>query len=80
MRPVKFLFIWVIVKVNMTTEQSRQPKRACGERKYTVQFDCGKVAQCFCSTLRVEDRVASLPPPQLQVTAAPVVKESTLFD
>jgi hypothetical protein len=21
--------------------------RACGEQKYTVQFDCGKVINCF---------------------------------
>ena len=31
---------------------------ACGERKYTVQFDCGKVIDCFSNTLHLENSTA----------------------
>jgi len=46
--------------------------QACGERQYTVRFDCGKVIECFSNTLRVENRAASLPPSELQAAAEEV--------
>ena len=45
------------------------------ERKYTVLFDCMKVAECFSNTLHVMDHVASLPPLELQVVAAHVKEQ-----
>jgi hypothetical protein len=46
--------------------------QACGERQYTVRFDCVKVIECFSNTLHVENRAASLPPSELQAAAKEV--------
>ena len=50
---------------------------ACGERKYTVQFDCGKVIDCFSNTLRVENSTASLPPVEIQAAISEAELEGT---
>ncbi len=43
---------------------------ACGERKYTIKFDCGKILECFSNTLRLENATASLPPEDVQAAVA----------
>jgi hypothetical protein len=48
---------------------------ACGERKYTVQFDSGQVLECFSNTLRLETATASLPPEEVQAAVADVEAE-----
>ena len=40
---------------------------ACGPWKYSVQFDCGKVIECFSNTLYVEASTSSVPPEELQI-------------
>jgi hypothetical protein len=39
---------------------------ACGERKYTVQFDCGHVVDCFPNTLPLKKSTALPPPVEIQ--------------
>jgi len=46
--------------------------QACGERKYTVQFDCGMVMKCYSHTLCLENQASSLPPSELQAAAKEV--------
>jgi hypothetical protein len=48
---------------------------ACGERKYTVQFDSGQIIECFSNTLRLERPTASLPPVEIQAAVAEVEAE-----
>ena len=50
---------------------------ACGPRKYTVQFDCGKTLECFSNTLRLESCAASLSPPELHDAISQVERENT---
>jgi hypothetical protein len=35
--------------------------QACGEKKYTVRFDCRTVMECFSNTLCLENQASSLP-------------------
>jgi hypothetical protein len=50
---------------------------ACGEWKYTVQFDCGKVIDCFSNTLRIENSSALLPPVEIQAAISKAELEGT---
>jgi hypothetical protein len=48
---------------------------ACGERKYTVQFDSGQIIECFSNTLRLQRPTASLPPVEIQAAVSEVEAE-----
>jgi len=48
---------------------------ACGEWKYTVQFDSRQVIECFSNTLHLERPTASLPPVEIQAAVAEVEAE-----
>ena len=48
---------------------------ACGERKYTVQFDSGQIIERFSNTLHLERPIASLPPVEIQAAVAEVEAE-----
>jgi hypothetical protein len=49
---------------------------ACGERKYTVQFDGGQIIERFSNTIRLERPTASLPPVEIQAAVAEVEAEA----
>lgn len=53
---------------------------ACGERKYTIKFDCGKILECFSNTLRLENATASLPPEDVQAAVAEIESGGNLAE